>query len=73
MNPVITLVIKWVVGNVDGRERGHIPKASALPDTVCPPSSTETAEPRKKAHGERDANKQSCSVMWGNVRGFHWL
>lgn len=43
---------------------GSQSEGKALPDTACPPSSTETAEPRKKAHGERDANKQSCSLMW---------
>lgn len=55
INPVITLVIKWAVGDVDGREGGHIPKAGALRNAACPPSSRDPG-PRKKAQVEKDAN-----------------
>lgn len=57
INPVIAPVIKWAVGNVDGWEGGHNPNARALPNTACPPSSAETAEPREKVHVERGTNK----------------
>lgn len=75
MNPVIALVIKRAAGDVNGREGGHNPKARALPNAACPPTSTEISGPRKKAQVERNANDPAlwCGEMSEVCTGFEAL